>query len=171
MVEISSNMRDFTVDGQITFSYLLPAEVVRVKYSPLILALLLAACGSPDTETGGGAKHSRVIEAENLLQAKAPRAFSIYRESITSVQVGEFNGITGGVLTLTPEYIESASIQYLASALAHDAYHAYHGIGCAPDEESEAIAYQVGVLRVVGGSDSEIEWLFSQAGTHQCEVV
>ena len=31
VVEISSNMRDFTVGGQITFSYLLPAEVVRVQ--------------------------------------------------------------------------------------------------------------------------------------------
>jgi hypothetical protein len=128
----------------------------------------------------------KTSEALSLLKQKCPYAHHKIQTYVGLIEQGEHSGMWA--FENPPRYevgqrTVDSSITWYASTIAHDATHSelfhnyleQHGAPV-PDEawadveaEQFCIAYQLQVLKAIGGTEYEIEYLESQTGTH-CDV-
>lgn len=111
----------------------------------------------------------KLYNAERLLESLAPDFYLYYKEHIHHVRTGgKYNGIDFGTNTLflTEEFLRNSSIEYIASAMVHDAYHVETESGCTAESEGEAIGVQIEVLEQIGGSQRDLNFLRSIRGTY-----
>ncbi len=128
----------------------------------------------------------QTVQAFSLLKDKAPKAYHKVETYVSVIQLGDHSGMWA--YEDRPRYevgVDTASYSttWYASTIAHDATHSelYHQYSVhkgepVPDDkwigveaEQFCIAYQLEILKQVGGSADEINYLATQAGTH-CDL-
>lgn len=154
---------------------------------------------SPDEITGGPSSTDGPIEivgdpdfvhqtqlALSLLQTKAPDAFQKAEAFVAIIEQADHSGMWA--YEQLPRYAVSDqtafySVTWYASTIAHDSthselYHEYLELNGAPvpDDvwtgvavERFCNAYQLDVLRRIGGPADEVDYLANQTGTH-CDL-
>ena len=85
--------------------------------------------------------------------------------SVDSSALRSYTNEPTGVFTLTPGYVEASSTPWLASAIAHDAYHVEEYLECQQSRglnaERNAMQFQLAVGQNLGLSNDEISYLQS----------
>jgi hypothetical protein len=136
---------------------------------------------------GSDAFVQQTRQALDLLRVKAPDAYSIVTTYVSIIEEGEHSGMWANEEQPRYEVNDKTafySLTWYASTIAHDATHSelYHkyldshpGQGV-PDDiwigvgpEKFCIAFQLDVLKRIGGPSSEVDYLATQTGTH-CDL-
>ncbi|WP_049630670.1 hypothetical protein [Cellvibrio sp. pealriver] len=156
----------------------------------LSLLLLLACANASAIEIEGTPKYKKQVEAcLGLLERKASAEYEFIRSHIGIIAQNKRSGMRAW--EVPPRYQMSDttafySVTWCAGTIAHDAYHSYlykkhaaingenNGNGEKPayelwggkSAEKEAIEFQLKVMKKIGASAHEINYLTSLDGTH-----
>ena len=152
--------------------------------SILILLLLSFGANVHAITVEGNSKYKVQVEkCLKLLSSKARSEYELIKEHIGIIQQSNKSGMKAW--ENPPRYLMSDktafySVTWCASTIAHDAYHSYlyqkymPGNGGKPpykkwggfEAEREAIKYQEQVMKKIGSSNYEINYLKTLDGTH-----
>jgi hypothetical protein len=108
-----------------------------------------------------------------ILQKNTPECYKLFLEFDLSINAAKQSGANfkKNAIEIGPKTFES-SIEWLASVIFHETYHFYqkrektYDISQPTLQELEANAAQLIVLKYLGGSTEEINYLEKQDGTH-----
>lgn len=127
-----------------------------------------------------------VAAAVRLLNADAPDAFAFCARFIDTVVLSRHSAVTARrrpAIMMLGAWATSVSTPYLASTLAHEAFHCNlywshresggkrsSHIESGVEAERQCLEYQITVLRVLGGTDVEASHLANQLSTEWWKV-
>lgn len=135
-------------------------------------------------EVKGSAEFRTQIEAAlKLIKEKAPEAYALVQNNVAIITEGERSGMWAYKNPPTYEISKTSafhSVTWCAGAIAHDAYHSklYHDyvtakgkpvpaeIWTGQEVEKICIAFQLSVLKKIGGPKDEVDYCLKLNGKH-----
>ena len=163
----------------------LTGRYVRIKMKNILIPLLLiyGTNASAITIEGNSKYKTQVKKCLKLLSIKARTEYRLVKKHIGVIYQSDKSGMNAW--ENPPRYLMSDrtafySITWCASTIAHDAYHSYLYQKYKPSNskktpydkwggfkaEKEAIKYQEKVMKKIGSSNHEINYLKKLDGTH-----
>lgn len=135
------------------------------------------------TVYGPSSFREAVSSALRLLETDAPDAFAFCARFIDAVVVSRHSGVMSHrrpAIVMLGDWATTVSAPYLASTLAHEAFHCHlywshrdsasgprvaAAIASGAEAERRCVEYQSSVLRLLGGSDDDANHITNQLAT------
>ncbi len=155
--------------------FLLPLFLIMTFFKPLFASAI---------EIRGNQKYKRQVQAcLNLLATKAPQDYALVKRYVGVISQGDRSGMWAWETPPRYEMSDTTayhSLTWCAGTIAHDAYHSFlyqrhKGVSskqpdydkwAGPGAERKAIEFQVKVMKKIGASDHQINYLKSLDGHH-----
>jgi hypothetical protein len=186
--QVMLSSRGPTVKGRLDLLRALIAYARQVIF--LVRSLLQGSLEVERIAVFGRQKfRDNVAAALRLLRAQAPEAFGLCEQYFSVVIMSRHSGVdvtSRPAVVMLREWATRASPRYLASVLAHEAFHCrlywsyregHPGSDDVPPEifsgetgERECVEYQIEVLKRLGGTDQEVSHLRDSLKTEYWKV-